>query len=176
MLALAVLDLPFKSPEHETASKNRAFQIQPGGPILIFHEEVKEAKKAEGAGQILLSQNFYRADSRYRQVGNERLDNFVTAEFLTATAYGCQVVLTNPTSARRKLNLLLQVPMGQFPYSLDFIPRVVHRHLNHTPPPPSTISSISQRRASIPFTLYRSLHPRAIFPADPSSCLRWSMN
>ena len=120
MLALAVLDLPFKSPEHETASKNRAFQIQPGGPILIFHEEVKEAKKAEGAGQILLSQNFYRADSRYRQVGNERLDNFVTAEFLTATAYGCQVVLTNPTSARRKLNLLLQVPMGAIPLQSGF--------------------------------------------------------
>ena len=33
MLALAVLDLPFKSPEHETASKNRAFQIQPAGPF-----------------------------------------------------------------------------------------------------------------------------------------------
>jgi hypothetical protein len=120
MLALAVIDLPFKTPEHDTDVENRTFKLKPGGPVILFHEEVKEAGNAANAGQILLSQNFYRADSRYRHVGNERLDNFVREEFLISTAYGCQVVLTNPTSARRKLNLLLQVPMGAMPLQVGF--------------------------------------------------------
>ena len=120
MLALAVIDLPFESPEHKSEADNRAFTFTPSSPVILFHEEVKEAEKDEGAGQILLSQSFYRQDSRYKQVGNERLDNFVREEFLTHTAYGCQIVLTNPTSARRKLNLLLQIPMGSMPLQGGF--------------------------------------------------------
>jgi len=120
MLALAVIDLPFESPEHKSEADNRAFTFTSASPVILFHEEVKEADKDEDAGQILLSQNFYRQDSRYKNVGNERLDNFVRDEFLTSTAYGCQIVLTNPTSARRKLNLLLQIPMGAMPLQSGF--------------------------------------------------------
>ncbi len=120
MLALAVTDLPYEALGHEGKADNRTYTLTAASPVILFHEEVKEAKKDEAAGQILLSQNFYRTDSRYRQVGNERLDNFVRDEFLTGIAYGCQVVLTNPTSAHRKLSLLLQIPTGAIPLQSGF--------------------------------------------------------
>src|SRR5262249_29091686 len=50
-----------------------------------------------------------------REEQGEKLDKFVTGEFLVHTAYGCQVVVTNPTSSRQRLTVLLQVPAGAMP-------------------------------------------------------------
>ncbi|HUU58060.1 MAG TPA: hypothetical protein VMZ50_00840, partial [Phycisphaerae bacterium] len=46
---------------------------------------------------------------------NERVDKFVTDEFLAGVVYGAHVVVTNPTSSRQKLEVLLQVPRGAIP-------------------------------------------------------------
>ena len=60
---------------------------------------------------ILVSQNYYRLDEPYRFEGNERFDAFITGEFLADVAYGCRVVVTNPSSSTpRELDLLLQIP------------------------------------------------------------------
>ena len=64
-----------------------------------------------------MSQRFYRLDSRYRYEKGERLDNFVDEEFLPGIPYGSIVVLTNPTSSRKKLRLLLHLPNGSMPLS-----------------------------------------------------------
>ncbi len=64
---------------------------------------------------MLVSQNFFRSDDRYKQVDNQQVDKFVTDEFLIDVVYGCQVVVTNPTSTPRKLDVLLQVPVGAIP-------------------------------------------------------------
>ena len=64
---------------------------------------------------ILVSQNFYRHGDRYRDENGERLDKFVTGEFVVHTVYGCQVVVTNPTPSRQRLAVLIQVPVGAMP-------------------------------------------------------------
>src|SRR5204863_3124271 len=64
---------------------------------------------------LLVSQNFYREGDRYVEENGEKSDKFVSAEFLTGTVYGCQVVVTNPGSARRKLEVLFQIPAGSLP-------------------------------------------------------------
>ena len=64
---------------------------------------------------MLVSQNFFRSDDRYKQVDNQQVDKFVAEEFLVDVVYGCQVVVTNPTSTPRKLDVLLQVPVGAIP-------------------------------------------------------------
>jgi hypothetical protein len=114
MFALAVLDLPFEAPKHEVVFKDGGMTLTPGGPVIAFHEEVRPAV---GAAQtpILISQNFFRQGDRYRQENGERIDKFITGEFIVATVYGCQVVVTNPTSSRQKLSVLLQVPVGAIP-------------------------------------------------------------
>ena len=120
MLALAVLDLPFEEPKHMAETKERSFQITAGGPMVLCHQEILPSQPARRGPKILLSQNYFRADSRYRHVGNERLDNFVDEEFLKQIAYGCQVVITNPTSSPQKFRVLVQVPEGAIPLQNGF--------------------------------------------------------
>jgi hypothetical protein len=112
IFALAVLDLPFEAPKHEVAFKDGRMTLTPAGPVVAFHEEVHPVAGAAGQTPILISQNFYRQSDRYREENGERFDKFVTGEFLVHTVYGCQVVITNPTSARQKLSVLMQLPVG----------------------------------------------------------------
>ena len=115
MLALAVLDLPFDAPKHETKVEGPAFTLKAGGPVIVVHKEVLPAAPAEGQAELLVSQNFYRHGERYQMEGNEKFDRYVTEEFLAGAVYGANVVVTNPTSSPQKLDLLLQIPRGALP-------------------------------------------------------------
>ncbi|MDA1050033.1 MAG: hypothetical protein O3C40_06085 [Planctomycetota bacterium] len=115
MLALSLLDLPFEAAEHATEFADGKMTLTAGSPLIVFHEEIRETGDVVEQTPILVSQNFFRYDDRYRMENNERLDKFVTDEFLVHTVYGCQVVLTNPTSSPQKLDVLLQVPLGAIP-------------------------------------------------------------
>ena len=115
LLALAVLDLPFEAPKHDTKFDGAKMTLTPGGPIVVFHEEIKPSAAADGSTKVLVSQNFFRYGDRTRLEAGEQVDKFVTDEFLRQVVYGCQVVVTNPTSTRQKLNVLLQIPVGAIP-------------------------------------------------------------
>ncbi len=112
LLALAVLDLPFEAPEHESKFDGTRMTLIPGGPLVVFHEEIQPSAGPTGAAQLLVSQNFFRYGDRQRVENGETVDKFVTDEFLIHTVYGCQVVVTNPTSTRQRLNVLIQIPRG----------------------------------------------------------------
>ncbi len=129
LLALAVLDLPFDAAKHETAFEGTKMTLQAGSPLVAYHEEIQPAPAAAGETSILVSQNFFRHGDRYRHVNNEQLDKFVTEEFLVDTVYGCQVVITNPTSSPKKLDVLLQIPQGAFPVLNGQYTRSVHTAL-----------------------------------------------
>lgn len=120
LLALAVLDLPFEAGEHEIETEDRKFRLGAESPLVAFHEELLETEAPKGPRDVLLSQRFYRLDSRYRYENGERVDNFVREEFLKGVAHGCHVTLTNPTSSRRKLRLLLQIPAGAIPLNRGY--------------------------------------------------------
>ncbi|MCG3181905.1 MAG: hypothetical protein BIFFINMI_04345 [Phycisphaerae bacterium] len=114
MLALAVTDLPFDPADAKTAAKDRSLTLTAGGPMVVFSRQILPAQAAEKT-PILVSQDFFRADDRYSYDGNERSDKYVTDEFIVHVVYGCQIVLTNPTSSRQRLDLLVQVPVGSMP-------------------------------------------------------------
>ncbi|MBF0502442.1 MAG: hypothetical protein HQM09_20055 [Candidatus Riflebacteria bacterium] len=126
MFALAVLDLPFKASKHETSFATARFEMKPANPLVVFHKEIQETAPATGAQPILISQDYFAADDRYRFENNERFDSFVTEEFQTQRIYGCQVVITNPTSSRRKIDALLQIPRGAIPVLNGFVTRGLH--------------------------------------------------
>ena len=115
MLALAVLDLPYEAGRHKVAFDGGKMTVTPASKLIAFHEEVRPAVGAGGQLPILVSQNFYRSGDRFREENGEKLDKFVTKEFVIHTVYGCQVVVTNPTSSRQKLPVLLQLPVGSVP-------------------------------------------------------------
>jgi hypothetical protein len=112
MLAMAVLDLPFESQKQTTRSENGQFTLTAAGPVIAFHKEIKPAAPAAEQAPLLVSQNFFRADDRFRMEGNEKFDKYITDEFLAGVVYAANVVVTNPTSARQKVSALLQIPRG----------------------------------------------------------------
>jgi hypothetical protein len=115
MLALSVLDLPFESPKHATKSEAREFALTAGGPLVAFHKEIEPAAPPKENRELLVSENFYRNDDRYRTDGNEKSEKYVTGEFLSGVVYGASVVVTNPSSAPQVIDLLLQIPEGALP-------------------------------------------------------------
>ena len=126
MCALAVLDLPFASEKHETRFERGQMTLGAGSPTIVYHEEIKATRPAEQQTPILVSQNFFRQNDRYRQEGDERLDKFITDEFIVHVVYGCQIVVTNPTSSKQKLEVLLQIPAGALPVAGGQATRSVH--------------------------------------------------
>ncbi|GDY07085.1 hypothetical protein LBMAG52_05710 [Planctomycetia bacterium] len=126
MLALAVLDLPFEPAKHESKFDGPQMTLAAGSPMIVFHEEVKAAQPAADKVPILVSQNFFRHGDRHRQENGEQIDKYVADEFVIHTVYGCQVVVTNPTSARQKLTVLLQVPQGAIPVANGQPTKSVH--------------------------------------------------
>lgn len=126
MFALSVLDLPFEAAEHETEFAEGRMTMKAAGPMIVFHEQIREAGDIVEQTPILVSQNFFRYDDRYRFEENERLDKFVTEEFLVHTVYGSQVAITNPTSSPQKLDVLVQIPVGSLPVLNTQETRSVH--------------------------------------------------
>ena len=125
MFALAILDLPFAAPKHDTRFDGAKMTFTPGGPLVVFHEEIKPSAEADRAATVLVSQNLFREGDRTRIENGEQIDKFVVGEFLNQVVYGCQVVVTNPTSTRQKLNLLLQIPLGAVPVKNSQVTKTV---------------------------------------------------
>jgi hypothetical protein len=113
ILALSVLDLPFEAAKHQMAFDGGKMALGAAGPIIAFHEEVRRADAPDGKVPVLVGQNYFRQGDRFRDENGEKMDKYVTGEFLVSTVYGCQVVVTNPTSARQRLSVLVQLPVHQ---------------------------------------------------------------
>jgi hypothetical protein len=117
MFALSVLDLPFEAGKHTVAFDGGKMTLEPAGPVIAFHEEVRPTAAPDGKVPVLVGQHFYRPTDRFRDENGEKVDKYVTGEFVVHTVYGSQVVVTNPTSTRQRLNVLFQLPTGSIPVS-----------------------------------------------------------
>jgi hypothetical protein len=115
MLALAFLDLPFVAPEHTDKIEDGALDFTAGGNTLFFHREIKEAGMAAKRPPLLISQSYYQHNDRFRMEDGQKVDKFITDEFVRGVVYGAQVVVTNPTSSRQTLDILTQLPKGAIP-------------------------------------------------------------
>jgi hypothetical protein len=115
MLALAVLDLPVEAGEHDTEQDAAAFAMKAASPVIVFRKQIQRASVSDDKTPVLVGQNFFRHADRYIQVDGEQRDKYVTEEFLRGVAYGCQVVVTNPTSGTQGLDVLLQIPEKAMP-------------------------------------------------------------
>ncbi|MEX2215706.1 MAG: hypothetical protein WD768_16460, partial [Phycisphaeraceae bacterium] len=129
MFALATLDLPFEAGKHDVKYDGSKMTLTADSALVVYHKEIKPAPTVAKQTPILVSQNFFRHNDRYRHENNERMDKYVTDEFLVHTVYGCQVVITNPTSSTQKLDILLQVPQGAMPVLNGQFTRGVHLQL-----------------------------------------------
>ncbi len=112
MFALAVLDLPFEAPEHDFQYVDATMKLQTAGPMIALHQQVQPAIVDQGNTSILVSENFFQKNDRYRFEDSVRYDKFLTDDFVAHTLYGGQVVVTNPTSTPQAIDILTQIPQG----------------------------------------------------------------
>jgi len=116
MFALSVLDLPFAAGEAALQGTTLTAKT----PLLLVRKETAPVRAGGASTPLLLGENFLRLDARTELVDGETRDRFVTGEFLSDVPYACQVVVTNPTSAPRAVELLLQIPAGALPVQKGF--------------------------------------------------------
>ena len=129
MFALSVLDLPFKASDHDVEFTDATMTLKAESPLIVVHEQIREVEAKDDATPILVSQDFYRYGERHRQENGEQVDNFVTDEFLVHTLYGSQIVVTNTSSAKQKIDVLLQIPVGAIASLSSRSTRSVHLEL-----------------------------------------------
>jgi len=120
VVALAFSGLPFEAEAPEETQEGAALTLRTSSPALLVSEQILPAEPSEDERPLLLSQQFFRPDDRYRFEGNEQIEKFVSGEFIRRTVYGARVTLTNPTSSKRRLNVLLQIPVGAIPVRNGF--------------------------------------------------------
>jgi hypothetical protein len=115
LFALAFLDLPFTADEAQVTFAGAGLTLGARSPLLVFRQEVGPAPVAADPVPILVGQKLLRSDDRYRYEDGEEIERYVEGELLTHVVYTCQVVVSNPTGASHKLDLLLQIPQGALP-------------------------------------------------------------
>jgi hypothetical protein len=125
MFALAVIDLPFEADEHTFDFADNTLKIVPKSPIIVLHQQVQPAVLDPREANLLIGENYFRVDDRYRQVGDQRYDKFIVDEFVTHVLYGAQVVVTNPTSTPQPIDLLMQIPQGAIPANNSHVTRAI---------------------------------------------------
>ncbi|MEZ6093665.1 MAG: hypothetical protein R3C03_05445 [Pirellulaceae bacterium] len=114
LLALAVLDLPLESQSSDFKFDERTLDITPQHVAIVFHQQIDDAKPQDQNATVMISENFFREDDRFRMQDNVQYDKFVEGQFRTHVVYGGRVVATNPTSTPQLIELLLQIPEGAF--------------------------------------------------------------
>jgi len=130
VLALASMDIPLKGKEPKTAFDETALTFTAMNPMAIFHREISPTSPSDEKAPLLVSQRYFKNNDRYRYVKNERFEKYVDDEFLINNVYGCRIVITNPTSSPRKIDVLMQIPKGAMPIQRGFYTKSLHWKLN----------------------------------------------
>ncbi len=120
LFALAVLDLPFTPGALEVETEGTQRTLRSATPLLRVRQERAPVSAAAEPSPLLLGENFLRLDERTLLEEGQARDKFVTDEFLSDVPYACQVLVTNPTSSARAVELLLQIPAGALPVQKGF--------------------------------------------------------
>ncbi|MCE9579786.1 MAG: hypothetical protein K8W52_42105 [Deltaproteobacteria bacterium] len=113
LVALAVIDLPFVAGAHQVVAADGGLRLTAASPALIAWRQIVPVAAPEPAqATVLVGQSYFRADDRWTYEDGEQRDKPVTGELLVGVVYGCRVVISNPTGARERLAVLVQIPRG----------------------------------------------------------------
>lgn len=113
LCALAFLDLPLRvtSPKIVDLQATR----RASSPLILIRERIAPATPLEDGSPLLLGQEFFDLARRYRHEGGRQEEVLMREGFRSGVAYGCRVVLTNPSAKAIESQLLLQIPAGSIP-------------------------------------------------------------
>ncbi len=123
LFALAVLDLPI----NEAKSSNG---ISKQGKGVVFARLQYKENNPEQNDSILLGQNIFPKDQRYKYINNIKQENFLEDGFVKGKIYGMQTVITNTTSLQDTQELFIQIPQGAIPVANGFYTKSIKVRLD----------------------------------------------
>ncbi len=115
ILALSVLDLPFVPSKHKVVQTPAEAQMRAEAPLILVKREIDDLEPSLGHEPILANQSFFKVSDPTMEVDGQTRQKAITGEFLPGEAYGCRLVISNPTQVRQKLSVLVQIPSGSIP-------------------------------------------------------------
>lgn len=98
--------------------------------MIALHQRFRPVMFQPQNTSILISENFFQKNDRYRNEDGVNFDKFVSDKFYAHTLYGAQVVVTNPTSTPQSIDLLVQIPRGSVATSNSQQTRSLQLQLN----------------------------------------------
>ncbi len=154
IFALAILDLPIKDDSLNMASVK--------GKGVVYAQLNHKSDSMQQSGSILLGQNIFPKDERYRYIDNRKQENFIQDGFVKGKIYGMQTVLTNTSSIQEVQELFVQIPQGAIPVGNGFFSKSIKVQLD--PFATQTVESYFYFPQSGKFSLY----PAHSFSANSS--------
>jgi hypothetical protein len=115
LFCLAMLDLPFKAERPETDVDGSTLRVKAREPMLLFYKDTRETQKVAPDAPVLVRQTYHRLDDRFRTEEGRKIENSITGDFVAGVAYGASMVITNPSGAGRRIDVLAQIPAGAIP-------------------------------------------------------------
>ena len=112
LMCLALLDLPFSAERPDVRTDGPTLRVKAREPMLLFYKDTRETDKIAPDSPVLVRQTFHRLADRFRTDAGRRVENTITGDLRTGTAYGASLVVTNPTGAGRRIDVLAQIPAG----------------------------------------------------------------
>ena len=121
--ALSFLSLPFRPEDHtQTTLEGRGLEIKAASNMIVFTKAVTEAEPAL-KGEILITQRFFDRNDKYTESEEEpglQIEKEVD-QYIINKIYGSTVIVTNSSSSRQQLQVLVEIPEGAIPVnSLDY--------------------------------------------------------
>ena len=133
LLSLAVVDLPLEAAEpaisREKGGSGKAVTLtSTDGACMIFVEELVESSLISST--LSVHSNYFDPKDDSEIVCGEKVDKFVVGTFETHRCYGCKSVITNVSSVKQEIEVLLQIPCGSVPVNGSYRTRSVRLELS----------------------------------------------
>ena len=188
MMALAVLDLPFRSDGVDRAVEGVGMAWRPTHPIVVFHRQLVEAATTNEQHPVRVSQEILRG--RPLSGGSRGQDAPVPVQdaFVAGVPYSCRMTVANPTADWLDADLVVQMPTGalsttgargaRYVTHLDLYPRAfvsVWLHFYFPKPGDFTMYPVQVSRdgellasASLPPSMWSPVRCRSTLPPGRS--------
>ena len=120
LCALAVLDLPWESPQPEMTVEDDRLVVTTKHAALAYVQSIEPVETSEDKQSILAGQDIYLAEPHTDEESNRPLQS---QPLLIGVPYRANVVVTNPSSTARRVHVLNQLPAGAMPLAASKVTR-----------------------------------------------------
>ena len=127
LCALAVLNLPWESPQPEMAVENDRLVVTTKSAAIAYVQSIEPAEASADGNSILAGEDLYLAEPHTDEESNRPLQD---QPLLIGVPYRANVVVTNPSSVKKRVQVLCQLPAGAVPLAVSKITRSTTVELN----------------------------------------------